>query len=60
VMSLTSFTRAFEDQFTIFTASNARDGLKILEERQHEIGVLMTDQKMPGEKGIWLLEKARL
>src|SRR5215831_9534890 len=24
-----------------------------------EIGVLMTDQRMPGEKGTWLLEKAR-
>ena len=42
-----------------FTASNARDGLKVLEEHKHEIGLLMTDQKMPGEKGIWLLEKAR-
>jgi two-component system probable response regulator PhcQ len=58
-MSLASFTRAFEDQFRILTASNARDGLKVLEEHKHEIGLLMTDQKMPGEKGIWLLEKAR-
>src|SRR6476469_3175071 len=24
-----------------------------------EIGLLMTDQRMPGEKGVWLLEKAR-
>ncbi len=58
-MSLVSFTRAFEDQFRILTASKARDGLRLLEEHQNEIGLLLTDQKMPGEKGVWLLEKAR-
>jgi two-component system probable response regulator PhcQ len=57
--SLKYFARAFEDQFRIFTASNAQQGLKLLEEHQHEIGLLLTDQRMPGEKGVWLLEKAR-
>jgi two-component system probable response regulator PhcQ len=57
--SLKYFTRAFSEQFRIFTASNAQDGLKILEERKDEIGLLMTDQRMPGEKGVWLLERAR-
>src|SRR5882672_9084704 len=57
--SLKYFTRAFEDQFQILTAANAQDGLKLLEEHKDEIGLLMTDQRMPGEKGIWLLEKAR-
>src|SRR3982751_348672 len=57
--SLKYFTRAFEDQFTILTAANAQDGLKLLEAHQDQIGLLMTDQRMPGEKGIWLLEKAR-
>jgi len=57
--SLKYFARAFEDQFRIFTAANAQDGLKILEAHKDEIGLLMTDQRMPGEKGIWLLEKAR-
>jgi two-component system probable response regulator PhcQ len=33
--------------------------LKLLEEHRNEIGVLMTDQRMPGEKGVWLLERAR-
>ncbi len=58
-MSLTGFTRAFEDTFRILTATNARDGLKLLEAHADEIGLLMTDQRMPGEKGVWLLEKAR-
>jgi two-component system probable response regulator PhcQ len=57
--SLKYFTRAFEDQFRILIAPNAAEGFKILEEHRDEIGVLMTDQRMPGEKGVWLLEKAR-
>src|SRR5438067_2376890 len=57
--SLKYFTRAFEDQFLILTAANAQDGLKLLEAHKDDIGLLMTDQRMPGEKGIWLLEKAR-
>ncbi len=57
--SLKYFTRAFEDDFRIYTASNAQDGLKLLEEHADEIAVLMTDQQMPGEKGVWLLERAR-
>jgi two-component system probable response regulator PhcQ len=57
--SLANFSRAFGEQFYIFTASNAQDGLKLLEQHADEIGLLMTDQRMPGEKGVWLLERAR-
>src|SRR5947207_9897663 len=57
--SLKYFARAFADQFRILTAPNAQDGLKLLEAHKDEIGLLMTDQRMPGEKGVWLLEKAR-
>ena len=57
--SLKLFTRAFQDQFRILTATNAQDGLKLLEEHKDQVGLLMTDQRMPGEKGVWLLEKAR-
>lgn len=57
--SLKYFARAFEDQFRIYTATNAQDGLRLIEEHADEIAVLMTDQRMPGEKGVWLLEKAR-
>src|SRR6201996_6936905 len=58
-MSLTAFTRAFGDRFRILTASTAMEGLQLLEQHQDEIGLLMTDQRMPGEKGVWLLERAR-
>lgn len=58
-MSLTAFTRAFGDRFRILTAPTAVEGLQILEQHQDEIGLLMTDQRMPAEKGVWLLERAR-
>ena len=58
--SLKMFARAFGEQFRIFTAPNAGEGLKILEQHKDEIGLLMTDQRMPAEKGVWLLERARL
>jgi two-component system probable response regulator PhcQ len=58
-MSLKYFTRAFSDQFRIFTAPSAQEGLKILEAHSDDIGLLMTDQRMPGETGVWLLERAR-
>jgi two-component system probable response regulator PhcQ len=57
--SLKNFTRAFNEEFRILTAPNAHEGLKLLEAHKAEIGLLMTDQRMPGEKGVWLLERAR-
>ena len=57
--SLKYFTRAFADTFRIFTATNAADAYRLLEDHQDEIGILMSDQRMPGEKGVQLLEKAR-
>jgi two-component system, probable response regulator PhcQ len=58
--SLSLFRQAFEDEFRIYTADSAAAGLKMLEAHADDIGVLMTDQRMPGEKGVWLLERARL
>ncbi|MBX7158103.1 MAG: hybrid sensor histidine kinase/response regulator [Verrucomicrobiae bacterium] len=57
--SLKYFTRSFDDHFRIFTASNAADGFEILKNHADEIGILITDQRMPGEKGVQLLEKVR-
>jgi len=57
--SLKYFTRAFQEHFRILTAPSAQEGLKLLEAHKDEIALLMTDQRMPGEKGVWLLEKAR-
>jgi two-component system probable response regulator PhcQ len=57
--ALKTLSRVLGEQFRFFTASNAQEGYRLLEEHQDEIGVVMTDQRMPGEKGVWLLEKAR-
>jgi two-component system, probable response regulator PhcQ len=58
-LSLKAFARAFGDDFRVFTATTAAEGFKLLEQHADEIGVLMTDQRMPGETGVWLLERAR-
>lgn len=59
VKALHYFREAFEDDFPILTASSAAEAYAILMEKREEIGVLLTDQRMPGEKGVELLEKAR-
>ncbi|HEY7163391.1 MAG TPA: hybrid sensor histidine kinase/response regulator [Candidatus Binatia bacterium] len=58
-MSLKYFTRAFRNKFRIFSAANARDGYRLLEQHRDEISLVMTDQRMPGEKGVQFLERAR-
>src|SRR5690242_7217135 len=57
--SLKYFARAFEENFRVLTAASAQEGLKLIEQHGEDIGVLMTDQRMPGEKGVWLLERTR-
>jgi two-component system probable response regulator PhcQ len=58
-MSLKYFARAFGSKFRILSAANASEGYRLLEQHRHEIGLLMTDQRMPGEKGVQFLERAR-
>lgn len=58
-MSLKYFQKSFGNDFSIITASSAAEGLRIIQERGDEIGVLLTDQRMPGEKGLQLIERAR-
>ena len=52
--NLNSFKAAFRRDFNIYTASSAREGRKILD--AYEIGVIITDQRMPGMTGIEFLE----
>ena len=53
------FRQMFEDQYVIHTATNAAEGYRILEAYGPQIGVLLTDQRMPGESGVELLDRAR-
>ena len=57
--SLRYFRQIFEDEYVIHTATNAADGFRILEEHGARIGILLTDQRMPGESGVELMERAR-
>jgi two-component system probable response regulator PhcQ len=58
-MALKYFEKTFGKEFRILTANNAADGLKLIETFGDEIGILLSDQRMPGEKGVQLLERAR-
>ena len=57
--SLKYFHQIFNDKFSVLTAPNAEEGYRLLKENQGKMAVLITDQRMPGEKGVQLLEKAR-
>lgn len=57
--ALKYFEKSFGDEFRILTASSAAEGLKLVEEHGEDIGVLLSDQRMPGEKGVQLLERVR-
>ena len=58
-MSLKQFNRALGGTFRVLTANNADEGMRILSDNQDNIGVVMSDQRMPGTKGVQFLEKAR-
>jgi DNA-binding NtrC family response regulator len=54
INNLNSFKAAFRREFNIYVAQSAREGRKILD--SNEIGVIITDQRMPGMTGIEFLE----
>jgi DNA-binding NtrC family response regulator len=54
INNLNSFKAAFRRDFNIYTASSAVEGRKILD--ANEIGVIITDQRMPVTTGIEFLE----
>lgn len=54
INNLNSFKAGFRRDFKIFTAISAKEGRKILDSQ--EIGVIITDQRMPGMTGIEFLE----
>ena len=52
------FKRCFGDEFRILTAASADEGLNLLKQHRDEVGVLLTNYRMPGHNGVWLLEQA--
>ena len=57
--ALKYFRKALEKDFEIITAENVAQAREILAERGDEIGILVCDQRMPGEKGTDLLASVR-
>jgi two-component system, probable response regulator PhcQ len=58
-LSLRGLQTALGGTFKILTAPNAEEGLRILQENLDDIAVVMTDQQMPGMKGVQFLERVR-
>lgn len=53
--NLRIFYHSFRREFNIFTATSAKDGLKILSEQK--IDIVITDQKMPKMTGVEFLKE---
>lgn len=53
------FKEIFGDEYTIHIANNAMDGYRILQNYGPQIGLLLTDQRLPGPSGVELMEHAR-
>ena len=54
---LTSIRDLLEDDFTVSTAADAETALHLLED--HEIAVILSDQRMPGVSGDEFLKRAK-
>jgi signal transduction histidine kinase len=57
--ALKYFRRGFDKQFRILAAPNVDQAIKLLEDPANEIGVLISDQKMPGRTGVELLTEVK-
>ncbi len=53
------FQRNLNGVFDVITAKNAEEGWQLLKRHSNEIGVIISDQRMPGRPGIELLKQAR-
>ncbi|RKH34504.1 sensor histidine kinase [Corallococcus sp. CA031C] len=58
-LNLRVFDANFGQKFRIFRCSSPNEALALLEQRRGEIGVVLSDQRMPGMTGVELLERAR-
>lgn len=53
--NLISFKATFRREYTIYTAQSGQEGLEIL--RNHDVQLIITDQRMPGMTGVQFLER---
>jgi two-component system probable response regulator PhcQ len=57
--ALKYFAKTFAGDFDVRTAQSAAEGWKIVQEEGEGIGVLITDQRMPAQRGTDLMEQVR-
>lgn len=53
------FAKALQNEFNVLTAANVSEAQKILIEKNNEIAVVISDQRMPGGNGVILLKFLR-
>jgi len=57
--ALKYFAKGFAKDFRILTATSVDQAIAILEDKSSNVGVLLTDQRMPAKTGVDLLAHAR-
>jgi C4-dicarboxylate-specific signal transduction histidine kinase len=58
-INLRVFEANFRNRFRVICCSSGPEALAVLAHRGHEVGVLLSDQRMPEMTGVQLLEMAR-
>ena len=58
-LALKYFSKSFGSRYTVFSASSPREALALLETHGDQIGVIVTDQRMPETNGVELLKLVR-
>lgn len=58
--ALKYFRKVMEKDFRVLTATSVAEAITILEREAAGIGVVITDQRMPGQYGVELLKKLRV
>ncbi len=53
------FRLALEPEFAVLTASSAAEALEVLRAQRGKIGIVVSDQRMPGDSGSTFLTKVR-
>lgn len=54
-----TFQRMVEKEFRVLLAADVKEAIEVLNENHKEIGILLSDQRMPGQLGVDLLEYCR-
>ncbi len=57
ILILKSLERLFEDDYEVFATSDAETALRVV--REHDIAVILCDERMPGTSGHEFLRRAR-